>query len=75
MSKRKKVIIDLKGALRILKRKNEVKITETDLSSEYGIATTTFQNWDVDATKAVTFVYHFLKDNPEIDFNDLVKEV
>jgi hypothetical protein len=71
----KKLIIDVRGALLILERKTGVKKTVTDLAKEYGTNNTTFQNWDKDAPKSIKFVVKFLKYNPELTFNDLVKEV
>ncbi len=57
----KKLIIDLRGALLEIERNTGEKKSVTDISKEFGITNSTFQNWDVKAPNPVKFVFEFEK--------------
>lgn len=73
MANEKKVIIDLRGGLLTLERRG-IKKSVTEVSENHGITSTTFQNWDKEAPKAVKFIWDFCNETG-LTFEELVKEV
>lgn len=72
---KKKVFIDFPSALMKLKREMGVKKTLGSVAEESGFSRVSVKNWETEAPPVVAVIYYFLKDNPGLTFEDLVKEV
>lgn len=70
--KEKKLIVDLRGAILILRRKTGRKPTVTEIASNYGLSVTTIANYENEAPRDVKFIHSLFVQNPNLKISDAV---
>jgi len=75
MSKKNKtVIVDMEGAIAILRNRGIVVDNKTNLAKKYNVTNATFLNWQKQANPAVKFIWDFCNETG-LTFEELVKEI